>query len=282
MLLGLGTPAAPAAASGLVPTPEEVVNAGPMVMALTFDDGPSPQYTPQVLDRLRDHRVRATFFVCGDNVVRYPAVVRRIVREGHTLGNHTWSHPRLDGLVTADVRDQIQRTQDVITRISGHRPVLFRAPYGRFTDSALALCAELGLRPISWSVDPKDWANPGAGTIAGRVLAGAAGGAIVLNHDGVEGGDDNPQPGTGADRSQTVAALNTYLPRLIAAGYRFTTPDRHPPAQSGSPAASARHWISRPRTGSPCLPLRSGETKARSSNWLRNADAGARQHLQNI
>lgn len=232
VLLGLGTQAVPTAASESVPVPEDVVNAGPMVMALTFDDGPSPQYTVQVLDRLRDHSVRATFFVCGDNVVRYPAVVRRIVREGHALGNHTWSHPRLDGLDTANVREQIQRTQTAITRISGHRPVLFRAPYGRFTDSSLALCDELGLRPISWSVDPKDWTNPGADAIAGRVLASAASGAIVLNHDGVEGGDDNPQPGSGADRSQTVAALNTYLPRLIAAGYRFTTPDRHPPAQN--------------------------------------------------
>lgn len=205
-----------------------------MVMALTFDDGPSPQYTPQVLDILRDHGVQATFFVCGDNVLQYPDVVRRIVAEGHVLGNHTWSHPELDGLPAAEVRDQIQRTQDAITDISGRTPTLFRAPYGDFADAALAVCADLGLRPISWSVDPTDWANPGSEVIANRVLAGAATGAIVLDHDGTEGGDDNPAPGSGGDRSQTVAALSTYLPQLIDAGYAFTTPDAHPPLTAGA------------------------------------------------
>ncbi|GAB2735024.1 polysaccharide deacetylase family protein [Kitasatospora kifunensis] len=228
-LLGAGVSARPAAAwAGSAPTPESEVDAGPMVMALTFDDGPSPQYTLQVLDVLYDHGVRATFFVCGDNVGRYPDVVRRIVAEGHVLGNHTWSHPHLDGLSAADVRDQIQRTQDAVTTVGGRAPVLFRAPYGDFTDTALTVCADLGLRPISWSVDPTDWANPGADTIVERVLAGAATGAIVLNHDGTEGGDDDPAPGSGGDRSQTVAALTSYLPQLIDAGFTFTTPDAHP------------------------------------------------------
>lgn len=198
-------------------------------MALTFDDGPSPQYTPQVLDVLRDHGVKATFFVCGDNVVEYPAVIRRMAAEGHTIGNHTWSHPDLPGLSADDIRDQIQRTQDAITEACSRRPVLFRAPYGDFSDTTLAVCADMGLRPISWSVDPEDWANPGTDTIVDRVLAGAATGAIVLDHDGTEGGDSDPAPGSGGDRSQTVAALGTYLPKLLAAGYTFTTPDAHPP-----------------------------------------------------
>ncbi|MEU3462353.1 polysaccharide deacetylase family protein [Streptomyces sp. NPDC006733] len=230
-LLGLGAAGAtPAAARARrLPTPEREVVAGPMVMALTFDDGPSPQYTPQVLDVLRAYGVRATFFVCGDNVGLYPDVVRRIVAEGHAVGNHSWSHPHLGELSAADVRGQIQRTQDAVAKVGGRTPVLFRAPYGDFADAALTVCADLGLRPISWSVDPSDWANPGAGTIADRVLAGAATGSIVLNHDGTEGGDDNPAPGSGGDRSQTVAALRSYLPELIDAGYSFTTPDAHPP-----------------------------------------------------
>ncbi|GAA1262413.1 hypothetical protein GCM10009665_60090 [Kitasatospora nipponensis] len=218
-----------------VPTPQSTIDAGPMVMALTFDDGPSPQYTPQVLDVLHDNDVRATFFVCGDNVARYPDVIRQIVAQGHVLGNHTWSHPHLGDLSTADVRDQIQRTQDTVTDISGITPVLFRAPYGDFTDTALTICADLALRPISWSLDPTDWANPGTDTIVTRVLAGATTGAIILNHDGTEGGDDNPTPGSGGDRSQTVNALNNYLPRLIDAGYTFTTPDTHPPLVAGQP-----------------------------------------------
>ncbi|WP_277437532.1 polysaccharide deacetylase family protein [Streptomyces sp. SPB162] len=233
-LLGLGAAAPAAARARQVPVPESVLDAGPQAMALTFDDGPSPQYTPQVLDVLRDHGVRATFFVCGDNVGRYPDVVRRIAAEGHVLGNHTWSHPHLGELSAADVRDQIQRTQDAVTEIGGRTPVLFRAPYGEFADASLAVCGDLGLRPISWSVDPTDWANPGSDTIADRVLAGATTGAIVLNHDGTEGGDDDPAPGSGGDRSQTVAALKSYLPRLIEAGYTFTTPDAHPPRRNPS------------------------------------------------
>ncbi|MCZ4118140.1 polysaccharide deacetylase family protein [Streptomyces sp. H39-S7] len=230
-LLGFGAAgAAPAAARARrVPTPETTIDAGPLVMALTFDDGPSPQYTPQVLDVLRGHGVHATFFVCGDNVGLYPDVVRRIVAEGHVVGNHSWSHPHLSDLSAAEVRDQMQRTQDAVAKVGGRAPVLFRAPYGDFADASLAVCADLGLRPISWSVDPADWANPGSATIADRVVAGAATGAIVLHHDGTEGGDDNPEPGSGGDRSQTVTALKSYLPRLISAGYTFTTPDAHPP-----------------------------------------------------
>lgn len=197
-LLGLGGPPGRAAARTVqVPQPEYEVHAGPNVMALTFDDGPSPQYTPQVLDVLRDHGVKATFFVCGDNVVEYPAVIRRMAAEGHTIGNHTWSHPDLPGLSADDIRDQIQRTQDAITEACSRRPVLFRAPYGDFSDTTLAVCADMGLRPISWSVDPEDWANPGTDTIVDRVLAGAATGAIVLDHDGTEGGDLIPPPAAG-------------------------------------------------------------------------------------
>jgi peptidoglycan/xylan/chitin deacetylase (PgdA/CDA1 family) len=229
-LLGLGTPPGLAAAgTPSVPQPETGVNGGPKVMALTFDDGPSPQYTPQVLDVLGDHDVLATFFVCGDNVGQYPDVIRRMVDEGHTIGNHTWSHPSLGKLSADEIRSEIQRTQDALTAVGAPAPVLFRAPYGDFSDTSLAVCADLGLRPISWSVDPEDWTNPGTDTIVSRVLAGAATGAIVLEHDGTEGGDNDPPPGTGGDRSQTVAALSSYLPTLLANGYTFTTPDANPP-----------------------------------------------------
>ncbi|MCC9307773.1 polysaccharide deacetylase family protein [Kitasatospora sp. RB6PN24] len=229
-LLGLACPPGRAVARTVqVPQPEGEVNAGPDVMALTFDDGPSPQYTPKVLDVLREHGVKATFFVCGDNIGQYPDVIRRMAAEGHVIGNHTWSHPNLNELSADDIRDQIQRTQDAVTKACGRTPVLFRAPYGNFSDTTLAVCADLGLRPISWSVDPEDWANPGTETIIDRVLAGAATGAIVLEHDGTEGGDDDPAPGSGGDRSQTVAALSSYLPKLLADGYTFTTPDAHPP-----------------------------------------------------
>lgn len=223
----MARPAAAQARSAL--EPETEVDAGPMVMALTFDDGPSPQYTPQVLDLLSDYDVKATFFVCGDNLGLYPDVLRRIVAEGHTVGNHTWSHPYLEDLSEDEIRDEIQSTQDAVAHVIGKAPVLFRAPYGVFTDDTLAICSDLGLRPISWSVDPEDWANPGTDTIVQRVLDGAATGAIVLDHDGTDGGDDDPEPGSGGDRSQTVEALSRYLPQLLDDGYTFTTPDAHPP-----------------------------------------------------
>ncbi|MEV0281122.1 polysaccharide deacetylase family protein [Streptomyces sp. NPDC050610] len=208
--------------------PERTVRAGAMTLALTFDDGPSPLYTPRVLAVLARYDVRATFFMLGGNVAKYPDTVRQVADAGHVLGNHSWSHPNLETLSPAQVRDQIRRTQDVIDRTAGRRPVLFRAPGGHFAAAAMAECAALGLRPISWSVDPEDWSNPGSRRIADRVLAGARTGSIVLNHDGTMSGQDVPEHEGLADRTQTVEALKVYLPRLKAAGYRFTTPDAHP------------------------------------------------------
>jgi peptidoglycan/xylan/chitin deacetylase (PgdA/CDA1 family) len=236
-LLGLGTLPGRAAATTRprsAPSPEGKVDAGSKVMALTFDDGPSPQYTPQVLDVLADHGVVATFFVCGDNVGQYPDVIRRIVADGHTIGNHSWSHPSLGTLSADGVRQEIQRTQDAVSKVGGVTPVLFRAPYGDFTDTSLDICADLGLRPISWSLDPEDWKNPGTDTIVQRVLDGAGTGAILLEHDGTEGGDDDPPAGSGGDRSQTVDALRSYLPQLLDDGYTFTTPDAHSPGPSNT------------------------------------------------
>ncbi len=192
--------------------PERTVDAGAMTLALTFDDGPSPLYTPRVLAVLARHGVQATFFMLGSNVVKYPDTVRQVVAAGHALGNHSWSHPNLGTLGPAQVRDQIRRTQDAIGRIAGRRPVLFRAPGGHFAPAAMAECAALGLRPISWSVDPEDWSNPGSRRIADRVLADARTGSIVLNHDGTLSGSDVPEHEGLADRTQTVEALKIYLP----------------------------------------------------------------------
>ncbi|MFE7122069.1 polysaccharide deacetylase family protein, partial [Streptomyces sp. NPDC057654] len=199
--------------------PERTVRAGAMTLALTFDDGPSPLYTPKVLAILARHGVQATFFMLGANVAKYPDTVRQVADAGHVLANHSWSHPNLETLRRAQVRDQIRRTQDVIERTTGRRPVLFRAPGGHFADAAMAECATLGLRPISWSVDPEDWSNPGSRRIADRVLADARTGSIVLNHDGTLSGSDVPEHEGLADRTQTVEALGVYLPRLKAAGY---------------------------------------------------------------
>nr|WP_239070141.1 MULTISPECIES: polysaccharide deacetylase family protein [unclassified Streptomyces] len=196
-------------------------------MALTFDDGPSPIYTPRVLRVLRRHGITATFFMLGANAEKYPWVVRQVVDEGHVLGNHTWSHPTLRTLTAAQVRDEIERTNDVLARTGrGRLPTLFRAPGGHFARAALQVCADLELRPISWSIDSADWTRPGVDRICDRVLSRAGTGSIVLHHDGSLSRSAVPEHGGPADRSQTVAALGCYLPRLLDTGYRFTTPVR--------------------------------------------------------
>ena len=202
--------------------PEYSVHAGPMTMALTFDDGPSPRYTAQVLAILRRYGVTATFFMIGENVEKYPDVLRQVLAEGHQVGNHTWSHPDLGKRSDEQVRAEIERTSDIIASAGRTQPPrLFRAPYGYFTPATFAVCARLGLQPVSWSVDPEDWSNPGTDAIVDTVLCRARTGSIVLEHDGCL--IDGPiVPGGPADRSQTVAALAAYLPRLIHNGYRFT------------------------------------------------------------
>jgi peptidoglycan/xylan/chitin deacetylase (PgdA/CDA1 family) len=189
------------------------VDAGPKTIAITFDDGPDPRYTPHILDELRRHRVTATFCVIGEHASKHPELVARAADEGHTLANHTWSHPNLRHMRPAQIRDQIEQAADAIESASGgNRPGLFRAPFGVFTPEVLAACSEYDLRPLAWSVDPRDWSRPGSARIAATVLNRTRTGAIIINHDG------------GGDRSQTLAAVRTYLPQLIAAGYRFTTP----------------------------------------------------------
>ncbi|WP_441246208.1 polysaccharide deacetylase family protein [Kitasatospora sp. McL0602] len=182
------------------------------LVALTIDDGPDPTHTPAVLSILRQYGIRATFFLVGENAAEHPALVREIAQEGHHLANHTWSHPDLRRLPEAKVRDELERTSDVLREAAGKPLTWFRAPGGDWSDVALKVSNELGMRPMGWSVDPRDWARPGTSKITTRVLDAIRPGSIVLNHDG------------GGDRSQTVAALRTYLPVLIEDGYHFTAP----------------------------------------------------------
>ncbi|MGW9481905.1 polysaccharide deacetylase family protein [Streptomyces diastaticus] len=183
-------------------------------MVLTFDDGPDPRYTPPILDLLRRHHVRATFFVCGEMAEHQGGLLRRMVDEGHVIGNHSWSHPLLTRASTAVVRAELERTSEAVERAVGQHPQWMRAPYGAWNRRVFRLGAELGMDAFAWTVDSLDWTEPGTRTIIDRVLNGAGPGVIVLAHD------------AGGDRSQTVTALRTYLPRLLADGHRFTVPVR--------------------------------------------------------
>ncbi|SDT81452.1 Peptidoglycan/xylan/chitin deacetylase, PgdA/CDA1 family [Streptomyces sp. TLI_053] len=182
------------------------------VVALTIDDGPDPRHTPTVLALLEQHGIRATFFLIGENAVEHPELVREIAARGHHLANHTWTHPDLRHLSEAKVREELERTSELLHRTTGKAPTWFRAPGGDWSPASLKVSAELGMRSMAWSVDPRDWARPGTAVITDRILKDVRPGAIVLNHDG------------GGDRSQTVAALKAYLPVLIDSGYHFTAP----------------------------------------------------------
>ncbi|MET8690120.1 polysaccharide deacetylase family protein [Streptomyces sp. NPDC004732] len=184
-------------------------------MVLTFDDGPDPRYTPRILRTLRKHDVRAMFFVCGEMAVDNADLLREMADDGHLIGNHTWSHPQLTRLGRRAMREQIERTCDVIEESTGEPPAWFRAPYGAWNRNAFQLGAELGMEPLAWTVDTLDWTEPGAATIVRRVRAGAGPGVVVLSHD------------AGGNRSGSVEALHTYLPELLDSGYRLTVPSRY-------------------------------------------------------
>jgi peptidoglycan/xylan/chitin deacetylase (PgdA/CDA1 family) len=187
------------------------VHDGRKRIALTIDDGPSPEYTPQVLRLLEKYKVTATFSMIGLEAAAHPGLVREVAARGHQIANHTWSHPDLVYLSPAAVADQISRATGAIHRATGRVPALFRAPYGAWSPAVLRQCAQAGMTPLDWSVDPRDWSRPGVAAIVGNIMRNTRTGSIILEHDG------------GGDRSQTVAALKIVLPRLLDAGYRFTT-----------------------------------------------------------
>jgi peptidoglycan/xylan/chitin deacetylase (PgdA/CDA1 family) len=199
--------------TGTVATkPEYYVHKGPHAIALTIDDGPDPRYTPQILALLRHYSITATFCQVGGLIQAHPALVRAVAGEGHLIANHTWTHADLARARPAAVHDEIARTTDVLERVSGRRPTLFRAPYGAWSRATFAECARQGLRPLGWSVDPRDWSRPGVDHITGNILAHTRTGSIILEHDG------------GGNRTETVAALRIVIPRLLHAGYHFVTP----------------------------------------------------------
>ncbi|WP_042416456.1 polysaccharide deacetylase family protein [Streptacidiphilus anmyonensis] len=192
--------------------PQYYVHKGPHAIALTIDDGPDPRYTPQVLALLHRYGITATFCQIGQEIRRHPALVREVAAQGHLLANHTWTHADLAREGRTAIREEITRTSEILDRTTGTRPVLFRAPYGAWSSRVLAECRAQGLRPLDWSVDPRDWSRPGTADIVRTILRTTRTGSIILEHDG------------GGNRSQTVAALRTVLPRLLDEGYHFVTP----------------------------------------------------------
>jgi peptidoglycan/xylan/chitin deacetylase (PgdA/CDA1 family) len=173
-------------------------------VALTFDDGPDPHHTPQVLALLREHGVKATFCLVGVNVRAYPELVRAIAADGHTLCNHSWKHDfGLGSRSRTAIRADLTRTNEAIRdAVPGARIAYFRQPGGNWTKAVVTVARDLGMTSLHWAVDPQDWRRPGAESITRQVTSETAAGAIVLLHDG------------GGDRRGTVNALRTILPNL--------------------------------------------------------------------
>ena len=185
------------------------------VVALTFDDGPHPDQTPQVLDLLAEHHAVATFCMVGTQVRRYPGLVREVVDAGMRLCNHTVHHDeRLATRPPAVAEKELTDASAALRDAAGDDvPVgYFRAPGGNWTAPLRKTAAQHGMRPLAWSVDPRDWSRPGVAKIVTAVERNVKPGAVILLHDG------------GGRRDQTVAALRTLLPWLDAQGYRFTFP----------------------------------------------------------
>ncbi|WP_071675000.1 polysaccharide deacetylase family protein [Nioella nitratireducens] len=210
---------AQAQATSAFAIPEGVARGGPTtitrvptdqpLLAMTFDDGPHETLTPQLLDLLRARGLRATFYLIGRRVARYPALARRIAEEGHEIGNHTWNHPRLTSLGNTSLLAELDRTTQIIAEATGRPPVTMRPPYGLLSPRQRGLIYETRRFPtVLWSVDPEDWRRPGSAAVARRIVSHANSGAVILSHDIIGG---------------TVRAMPATLDGLTAQGYRFVT-----------------------------------------------------------
>lgn len=188
------------------------------VVALTFDDGPYPPYTGQILDILKEYKVPATFFVVGRNAEKHPDVVQRIKQEGHQIGNHTFNH--ID-LLKADrniMEREIDRTNKAIADITGQAPHVVRPPHGFRDPVVMEVMADRKLKVVEWSVMSRDWTNPGVEAIVNRTISKVQNGSVILLHDGdgVASKDS---------RAQTVEATRRIIRELSAQGYKFVTVD---------------------------------------------------------
>jgi len=184
-------------------------------MFLTFDDGPNEPFTSQILDILKKYQVKASFFVCGKNIELFPESIKRIVKEGHAIGNHAYSHsPILSrlGLISGEIK----KTSEAIYRITGVKTHFFRPPWGFLTPWLRSYLKNNGYRIVLWDIKTRDWNGPSAEIIRDRVLDNVKPGAVVLMHDGFE-------TKRNGDRSKTVKALPQIIEGLKAKGYQLTS-----------------------------------------------------------
>jgi peptidoglycan-N-acetylglucosamine deacetylase len=196
----------------------------PGELALTFDDGPNPTWTPQLLDTLAVHNVHATFFLLGKFAQSQPELVRRIVAAGHLIGNHSWSHPDLSRTPSTRIREELQRTSETLEQTAGAKVKFFRPPYGARRPAVFRIARELGLQPVLWNAMTSDWSEPSADRIAARLaakirrLTQRSRAVNLVLHDG-------NHRALGADRRPSVTAAGRLLEQY-AATHRFVALDK--------------------------------------------------------
>ena len=180
-------------------------------VALTFDDGPHPRYTAQILEILEEYDITATFFIIGVNAEIYPESLKMIVDSGCEIGNHTYSHVRIDKMSSEDLEREILMCEEVLYSATGKRPTLFRPPEGRVPKTLLPISSKLGYNIVLWSIDTLDWSHNPSDNISYAVLNNMHGGDIILMHDYVSG------------KNTTCDALRIFIPELLSQGYEFVT-----------------------------------------------------------
>lgn len=192
-------------------------------LALTFDDGPNPKWTPRLLDVLGEQGVKATFFMLGGRAQTEPALVRRIAAEGHLIGNHSWSHPNLALTAASKVREELTRTSETLEQVTGERVRYFRPPFGARRPAVFRIAQELGLRVVTWNAMTSDWSETSADRIAGELVAKIDRlgkrrlAANIVLHDG-------GHREQGIDRGASVVAAGMLVARY-AGTHRFVRVD---------------------------------------------------------
>ena len=184
--------------------------------ALTYDDGPNDPHTLRLLEVLARHGVPATFFLIGSYVQQRPDIAREIVKAGHVVGNHTFTHPLLIFKSEAEIRREISKGRAALQDAIGQHSNLFRPPFGGRRPAVLRVARDLGLEPVMWNVTGYDWNAPPAEVIERRVARQIRGGDVILLHDG-------GHKRIGADRSQTTIATDRIITRYKAQGHEFVT-----------------------------------------------------------
>lgn len=183
----------------------------PEKIALTFDDGPHPRYTEEILSILAEYKITATFFIIGVNAELYPEELQKIVDSGCEIGNHTYSHAKMTTMKEEDLEKQILQCENTIYRLTGIRPCLFRPPEGVVSDGLKHIISTNHYNVVLWSIDTRDWAMNPAKTISQSVMHDLKGGDIILMHDYVSGGNT------------TCDALRLIIPQILSKGYEFVT-----------------------------------------------------------